>query len=265
MGKTAIVIVAAGHGTISPGLSKLVEVVDDARTPMIVRVVRIALAVAGCPVIIVINTRFREQILGALDRADLLSSIQISIQEERRGAANAVFCALPLVKQNGCNSLLTLYGDMPLWRSGTLKNLIGYHCDRKAMISMVSVSIVDARTPECLTQFGRILRDNDGRIVGVVEPGDATTLQIAATSTVNPSLFVIDCEWFEKNYPRIPPYHTADGYEDEYHLPPLVAFVSQDGLAISEMMLGDPNEALGVNNAAELEAARQILRARNGA
>lgn len=265
--KTGVVVLAAGHGVIRPGYSKLVETVDlEGRVPAIVEVVGLAHeSGAGRPVVLVVNHRFREPVLAALDQYQLRGGLEIVPQDERRGAADAIRCALPTLQSHGCEAFLTLYGDMPAWRPATLQALLALYRDERPAIAMVSVEIQGALTPAALETFGRILRDETGRIVGVVEPGEATVAQLAVTRTVNPSLFVFDHAWFARHVGNIAPHPRHDGYGDEFHVPPLVAMAVQEGARVVELPLADPCEAVGINTPEDLTLVRKLLAARRSA
>lgn len=257
---TGVVVVAGGHGVIHPGTSKLVETLDSqGRLPMIVQVLCLAHESAAAPPVLVVNSRFRDQILRVLDEHGLRGGITVVPQGERRGAAHAIFCALSAFEARLCDAFLVLYGDMPAWRPATLRALVSLHRKRRPAISMVSVPIRGVQTPRTLERFGRILRGPDGQIVGVVEPGEATNEQLEYATGVNPSLFVFDTAWFAGHYQRIPLYPRRDGHPDEYHVPPLVAMAAAEGAPIAEMPLQDPFEALGVNTREDLDLVREVI------
>lgn len=256
--RVGAVIVAAGHGVLEPGVSKLIAHVGG--KPMIAHVVQTVLLAGFAPVVLVLNGRFREQIKSVIENASVsMNALSIATQHERRGAAHAVMCAMPVLEQLGCDHFLVVYGDMPCWRVETMLALANMHTSAGASVSMVSVALSGARTPRELERYGRVLRDASGNIIGVVEPGDATQDQLLATRTVNPSLYVFSRQWFSDHFPRIQPYHRPDGHGDELHVPPLLRMASDEHALITELPLIDKTEALGVNNLVDLEDVRQVF------
>lgn len=258
------VVVAAGHGCIRPGRSKLLEPVDAGGTPMVVQAVRSVVGSGLGPIALVLNRRFGDDILSAL-RAwspEVMGKEGLAVvyQEERRGAADAVRVAVhEAVAAQAAPTFLVVYADMPLWRPETLRALARIHRQGSAPMSMVSVPVAGADTPRILERYGRVLRDRDGRIVNVVEPGEATDDDLPRTASVNPSLYAFDTGWFIGRVGQVRPQRRADGYGDEVHLPPLARIVAEEGHTVSELPLADPEEALGVNTAAELADVRAVL------
>src|SRR6185503_9688796 len=85
------------------------------------------------------------------------------LQAEQLGTGHAVAQAMPSIPDD--HDVLILYGDVPLVRQPTLETLLE-HCKDKA-ISMLSVVLADP------TGYGRVIRDNAGNVVRIVEQKDA--------------------------------------------------------------------------------------------
>lgn len=262
-----LIVVAAGHGTLRPDVSKLAEPVNVGRVrSMAGTVLQSAVQVPGIGIaLLVLNERFRPQLEPVLrEEVRWDGMLRTVIQRERRGAADAVAVAMRYGTEPPADGYLVVYGDMPLWRPETLAALVALHRRERPAISMVTVRINGAATPRILERYGRVFRDAQGRIVNVVEPGDARPEDLAATTTVNPSLYVFDRAWFLAHVDRIPPYPRADGHGDELHLPPLLAIAAKEEAPVAELVLDDPEEALGVNTVQELADVRAIIARRSG-
>ena len=67
--------------------------------------------------------------------------------------------------------MLVTYGDTPLFRSETFRQLMEYHLKAQAAATIVNALITDP------TGFGRILRDENNLVLGVVEHKDASPEQ----------------------------------------------------------------------------------------
>jgi bifunctional N-acetylglucosamine-1-phosphate-uridyltransferase/glucosamine-1-phosphate-acetyltransferase GlmU-like protein len=266
--KIGAVIVAAGQGMITPGVSKLVEPADERRTSLLGLVARTVYEAGIFTIVYVVSPRFAEQHWQTLkrDAPHVLLIGQPAWQEERRGAADAVRCCLSALEASGCTDFLVIFADMPLWRSATLQRLVELHQRERPAISLVSVPSDGARTPQrILERYGRIFRDASGRITRIIEPGDLTEADCREVRTVNPSLYVFQRNFFALHSLLLPVRDKGDGYPPEKHLPPIVALAYQLGHCVSELPLEDPTEALGVNTAAELAEVRQIIRVRERA
>ena len=95
----------------------------------------------------------------SLDAPDLAWALQ----EPQLGTGHAVQQALPHLSSEG--TTLILYGDVPLIRAETLKQLV--HAAQGAL-AILTVELADP------TGYGRIVRDGSGRVLRIVEQKDST-------------------------------------------------------------------------------------------
>ena len=91
-------------------------------------------------------------------------------QVHQLGTGHAVQQAMPGVP--GDANVLVLYGDIPLLESDVLRNLVESPSDGIKVLTM------DISNP---TGYGRIVRDENGNVTGIVEERDATEAQRAIT------------------------------------------------------------------------------------
>lgn len=250
------VVLAGGYGALRPGVSKLVESVSvTLEKPMISCVVDVFQKL-NIPTVIVINTVNKDQVMGALRHCD-----NFIIQEKRVGNGGAVRLCLPFISAlekkmtKTIATIVVLYGDMPLWKSGSIQRLLESHVRSSAAISMFSVHI-RKNCPEMVGKYGRILRNSEGRIIGVREPYQLTQKEITETVTANPSAWMFSRKWLEKNIDLLTPHDMGDGHPPEYWLPDLVEIASSQGQCINEVPLEEFWQAMGVNTHKELEEVR---------
>ena len=102
------------------------------------------------------------------------------------------------------------------------------------------------------TGFGRILRDDDGRIVGIVEERDASEAQKSITE-VNTGVLAASKSLLEDLVGSLRP----DNEQGEYYLTDVVALAAKRGLRVSSVT-ADPEESLGVNDRAQLAQLERI-------
>src|SRR5207253_590890 len=95
------------------------------------------------------------------DQADFVN------QTEQRGTGDAVMAARDL-SANANSTVLILSGDVPLVRAETLRALIEKHLADKASCTMLSVRL------ENPAGYGRVVRDEAGNFLKIVEQKDAT-------------------------------------------------------------------------------------------
>jgi bifunctional N-acetylglucosamine-1-phosphate-uridyltransferase/glucosamine-1-phosphate-acetyltransferase GlmU-like protein len=224
----------------------------------VVKVVKLA-GVTGSIVVVVGDDQknpyagqIREALCGHTD-------LKFAVQPNRYGAADAV--ARGIAQLNGERHILVSFADMPLWRPGTLKQLVESHLRSCAIVSMVTLHPPEGHRTE---RYGRIAYDSHGGILAAFEPSELKPGQLKGAVSVNPSLYVFERGWFEANWRQIPPVSKQDGFPSEYHLPKLLPIAHGQGICINHVDLEDPGEALGVNTAEELAEVREVISRRNG-
>lgn len=258
--KIGAVIVASGYGSLrlirGERFPKVLEMIGG--MPMVCRIAHALLShYTTMPCVVVVNPLFGPRIRAALE--DLSFNFLYATQRQRRGSADAVMQALPLLETEGITDFICIYADMPLWEWVTVTALMAVHQTVQPTISLVSVAL-NGHHPKELERYGRIVR-RDGRIWHIVESTDATKEELAIR-VVNPSLWIWQRDWFAANAHRVPEVSRQDGFPAEQYMPPLIGIATQDGRLIAEMPLDDPCQALGVNTSWELEIVREIFQAR---
>jgi bifunctional UDP-N-acetylglucosamine pyrophosphorylase/glucosamine-1-phosphate N-acetyltransferase len=164
------------------------------------------------------------------------------------GTGHAVQQALPQLDPAAATTLI-LNGDVPLIHESTTRVLCAA-CDGSTL-ALLSVELADA------AGYGRILRDADGRVLGIVEDKDATAEQrrirevytgIMAAPTAALRRWVMAL----KNGNR----------QREYYLTDIVAMAVAEGVAVHAVPAESETEVLGVNSPLQLaELERRYQRA----
>jgi len=187
-----------------------------------------------------------EEVAAAAERFDV-GALEFAVQPEPRGTGDALATALPLLPRGG--QVLVLYGDTPLVTTALLERLLEGHRSAQA-----AATILTCR-PDDPSGYGRVLRDADGAITGVVEHRDATPDQLAVRE-VNAGFYV-----FERRVLDGLAELRGDNDQGERYLPDLVPVVRRGGGLVAGVP-GPEEEASGVNDRAELAAAAAVLRRR---
>ncbi len=187
-----------------------------------------------------------EEVTAAAERFDV-GPLELAVQPEPRGTGDALATALPLLPRGG--QVLVLYGDTPLVTTALLERLLEGHRSAQAAATILTCQ------PDDPSGYGRVLRDADGAITGVVEHRDATPDQLAVRE-VNAGFYV-----FERRVLDGLAELRGDNDQGERYLPDLVPVVRRGGGLVAGV-LGPEEEASGVNDRAELAAAACVLRRR---
>lgn len=241
----SIVILAAGQGKrMKSDLPKVLQPL--AEKPLLKHVLDTA-ATLGATQTVVVYGHGGDRVPETLAN----ENVEWVLQAEQLGTGHAVAQAMPAV--NDAQQVLVLFGDVPLVRADTLKQLVD--ACRPNSISLLTVKLADA------TGYGRIIRDNAGNVVRIVEHRDANTKE-RAINEANTGVLVAPAkklrEWLAalKN----------DNAQGEYYLTDTIVMAVRDGLKVEAVIAPTETEVLGVNDKvqlAQLEAALRQQRATN--
>ncbi len=170
-------------------------------------------------------------------------------QAERLGTAHAVLQARPALPAD-CDRVLVVNGDLPLLRGATLRRLVETHEPGSPVTLLAAVS-------ERARGFGRLLRDEGGRVVGILEEAHATPEQRAALQELNVGAYVFDPGWLWPHLEALQP-----SPKGEYYLTDLVAMAAEAGHSVGTVAVEDLDEIVGVNTREHLAEAEAALRRR---
>jgi bifunctional UDP-N-acetylglucosamine pyrophosphorylase/glucosamine-1-phosphate N-acetyltransferase len=172
-------------------------------------------------------------------------SVRWVLQAEQLGTGHAVKQALPGIADD--DTLLVLYGDVPLVRSATLKKLI-------AAAGMGRLVVLTARL-EDPAGYGRILRDEAGRVTRIVEHKDASPAELELDE-VNTGLLACRAAQLRAWLGRI----QNKNAQKEYYLTDVIAMAVADGVAVDGIEASEESEVSGINDKQQLAAAETVLR-----
>lgn len=171
------------------------------------------------------------------------------LQDKQLGTGHAVAQALPALT---AETVLILYGDVPLIEVETLQRLLA-KVDAQ-QLGLLTVTLDDP------TGYGRIVRDDAGRVAAIVEHKDATDAQKAIREG-NTGILAVPgarlAEWLGRL--------SNNNAQGEYYLTDVIAMAVADGLVVATEQPLDPMEVQGANDRrqlAELERHYQFREAR---
>ncbi|NLW10047.1 MAG: bifunctional UDP-N-acetylglucosamine diphosphorylase/glucosamine-1-phosphate N-acetyltransferase GlmU [Firmicutes bacterium] len=243
MSDLKVVILAAGKGKRMK--SKLPKVLHPVcGLPMVQYVLDAAREVSPEKPLVVVGYK-GEEVTGVLGE-----QAEYFWQTEQLGTGHAVKIACSgLGSFNG--DLLVLYGDTPLVTAATLRQLIARHRQEKAAVTLLSTEVEDPGG------YGRVLRDGDGRVIGIVEDDQATPEEKAITE-VNTGIYCFRYSDLNEALPEL----RADNAQGEYYLTDVVALLQEKGRKIEAVKAGDSWEILGPNDRKALAETERLMRQR---
>ncbi|SOB43579.1 bifunctional glucosamine-1-phosphate N-acetyltransferase/UDP-N-acetylglucosamine pyrophosphorylase [Weissella viridescens] len=171
-------------------------------------------------------------------------------QKEQLGTGHAILMAEPELDDLSGMTLIAS-GDAPLFTVDTLNRLFDFHAQ-----SGNAVTVLTAQAPDP-TGYGRIVRDEQGNVVRIVEQKDATPEE-AAIHEINTGVYVFDNKLLFKSLHEV----TNDNAQGEYYLPDTLEILRNEGYTVGAYIMDDFDESMGVNDRVALAKANKVLRDR---
>jgi len=241
----AVILLAAGKGKrmANPDLPKVM--VELSGKPMLGRVLEIIKKVNPKRLIVVVGYH-REIVIGYI-KNKFKGNIEFATQEEQLGTGHAVLQAHPPLKDfNG--DVLILSGDVPLLTETTLNKLINYHLDNNNDLSMLTTHLPNP------TGYGRIIRNEQGEVVQIIEEKDADDKQKLITE-INPAIYIVKSEKLFNALSVVSNYNT----QGEYYLTDIVEILKSENAKLGALVTDNYKETVGVNTQDELRQAESFL------
>lgn len=169
-------------------------------------------------------------------------------QEQQLGTGHAVAICKAQVDPN--DTVLVLYGDVPLITSATLEKVCSA-ADK-------GIALLTTQLPDP-AGYGRILRNSKGHVTGIVEQKDATPDQLNIQE-VNTGILAAK----GSNLMRWVNHLSNDNAQGEYYLTDVVAMAVAEGLDV-QTISADPAEVTGANSRRQLAALERLYQSQQAA
>lgn len=228
-----VVILAAGQGTrMKSDLPKVLHPL--AGKPLLGHVVDCARSLQPVEIVVVYGHGGERVRAAFADQHDL----RWAEQREQLGTGHAVQQAMPLL--TAADHVLVLYGDVPLTRPETLQTLIA---EARDSFGLLTVTLDDP------SGYGRIVRNEGGRVQRIIEQKDATADELAICE-INTGIMLMLREPLAGWLAGL----SNSNAQGEYYLTDVLAMAVADGFDIQVCQPAAATEAEGVNNRAQLAA-----------
>ena len=240
-----VLVMAAGLGTRMK--SKRAKVLHElVGRPLIAHVVRTAASLEPEKIIVVVGYQ-AEEVENAV-RTEVGELASFVLQAEQRGTGHAMECARTLLEKSD-SLLLSLYGDGPMIRAETMRNLIEHHRASGAACSILSVRL------ENPTGYGRIIRDEHGNFQRIVEQKDATEEE-RKVREINSGIYCFETKDLFEALKRVEPKNQ----QGEYYLTDVAEILLSLGRKVEVYVHNDAREVSGINTRAELAEFENLMR-----
>ncbi|MFA5527280.1 MAG: bifunctional UDP-N-acetylglucosamine diphosphorylase/glucosamine-1-phosphate N-acetyltransferase GlmU, partial [Peptostreptococcales bacterium] len=241
MKNNTAVILAAGAGTRMK--SNIPKVLHKLCGYSMINHVISTVKDSGIEDIIVVVGNGADQVKEELEKMH----VTFAIQTELLGTAHAVLQAEESIPDGG--NTVVLCGDMPLIKESTLKTFIEYHHQSGNSVSVLTAIMEDP------FGYGRIIKDEKGNLLKIVEEKDGTEEELK-TQEVNSGVYCFDTAFLKDNLKNV----DNNNNQREYYLPDLVAIAVKDNCKVNSYLIDDSFEIMGINNRVQLAEAERIMR-----
>ncbi len=235
-----VVILAAGQGKrMFSNLPKVLHTIGN--KPMLQHVIETALKLNPTKLIIVYG-HGGEKVKQVINEAMPNNKITWCLQDQQLGTGHALKCAMNALDNDG--STLLLYGDVPLINVNYLSDMLDKHSDNIVMLT------TRLDNP---SGYGRILRNDNSEIIGIVEEKDASQGE-KYINEINTGFYV-----FPNNYlPAWLNQLSNNNNQKEYYVTDLIAMAKKDQVEIDNVNATNHGHCLGINNKLELEKLERL-------
>ena len=238
-----VVVLAAGPGRrMRSDLPKVLH--ELAGRPLLAHVAERALGLDADQVHVVVGEgaeRVRSRLAGL--------PVEWVRQAERLGTGHALAQAMPGVPDDA--TVLVLCGDVPLISRATLKKALAAGAAGGLAVVTATVDTADG--------YGRILRDEAGNVVGIVEDRDADDRE-REVREINSGILAAPAPrlrgWLKELH--------NDNAQGEYYLTDVVALAVAGRVAVTGVPASSAEEVMGVNDRVQLARLERRLQARLG-
>ncbi|MGH8773960.1 MAG: bifunctional UDP-N-acetylglucosamine diphosphorylase/glucosamine-1-phosphate N-acetyltransferase GlmU [Jiangellaceae bacterium] len=234
----AVLVLAAGEGTRMKSSTPKVLHELGGRT-LVGHAVAAAAALTPEHLVVVVG-HGRDDVTAHL--AATAPHVTTAVQDQQRGTGHAVGCALetlPLLD----GVVVVTYGDVPLLSGDTLRELVDRHVADGNAVTVLTAELDDP------TGYGRIIRDADGGVLGIVEQKDASD-DVQTIHEINSGIYAFDAAVLRDGLARL----TTDNAQGELYLTDLVEIARADGHRVGTVQTSDTWQTEGVNDRVQLAA-----------
>lgn len=244
----ATVILAAGKGTRmkNPEKSKVMFELDG--KPMIQFVLELALEINSDLIIPVVGFK-KQSVIEFIEEEfpNSLRKITFANQDEQLGTGHAVMQAKDILSTFK-GDVLILSGDVPLLKPETVSEFLEFHYENSNVASLISAHFDDPHG------YGRVIRDINSEVTGIVEEKDATEIQ-KQIKEINSGIYLIDNKALLEALDSL----STDNAQGEYYLTDIFEYLRNKSKSVGAYPVENVIEITGINTIEQLSELEKHL------
>jgi len=186
--------------------------------------------------------------------ADAAPVAEVVVQEEQQGTGHAARLALEVAADLE-GTVLVMHGDTPLFTTETLTAVLARHAEARADATMLTAVMPDP------SNYGRVTRDADGHVTGIVEDRDASDV-VKEIAEICTGVYAFDAGVLREALERVHSDRPHGDEAKEEYLTDVIGLLVRESKVVASVVADDWRETLGVNDRAQLADARRHMRDR---
>lgn len=245
---TAVIILAAGEGTRMKSRTPKVLHSIGGRT-LLGHAMHAARAASPQHLAVVVR---HERDLVAAHIAELDPAALVADQDETKGTGRACECGLDVLPTDLSGTVLVTMGDVPLLTGQTLTELTQRHESSGAAVTVITAELPDAKS------YGRVVRDEQGEVVQIMEYKDALAhreagdhyAHVVDVREINSGIYAFDAAVLRRALQAV----TTDNNQGEMYLTDVLSLARNDGGRVAAVSTTDRWQVEGANDRVQLAA-----------
>ena len=192
----------------------------------------------------IIVAGFKKELVINLSKTFNCKNLKFVVQKEQLGTGDAVKKAASSLDDKSI--ALIMNGDTPFVDEETINQALSQYRKTKSVFTIATTK------PSSPFGYGRILRDNDGQILDIVEEKDCNNEQ-KLIKEVNAGLYLIATDYLKKFVKKI-----KKNKNSEYYLTDLVNIFVRNGLRVDSVPIKDERKFININTFDDYREAHNL-------